>query len=146
MNFSKYIGRKVVFMESGQMCLAKVVEADLGVSGFRAVFVAVQSPATSNQLHQFCKSADENLVKSWSETAVFGERWSVFVGYREFLIEEYYWQASTLWGGGFRVFLDPLFIERFMQRDLSWLESFFKAEDLETETIEQNGVIADLVD
>jgi hypothetical protein len=44
-------------------------------------------------LHQFCKSADENLVKSWSETVVFGEQWSVFVQPKEFFLEEDYWQA-----------------------------------------------------
>lgn len=80
MNVSDYIGRTVVFIESGAMCLATVVEADLGDSRFKAVYAAIQSPATSCQLHQFYDEESEELVNSWSETAVFGERWSVSVG------------------------------------------------------------------
>ena len=46
-------------------------------------------------------------VESWSEAAVFGKRWEVSVGLDQFWHEDDYWQASFLWGGGFRVFFHP---------------------------------------
>jgi hypothetical protein len=128
MNISKYIGKQLIFVEAGKMCLATLIQAEYGTDGFSAVFSASKSPSLSCNLHRI-RYADEDAVSSWSESAVFGEHWEVLVTTSEFDYEQDYWQASFLWGGGFRIFLDQTFVERFISHDVSWLEEFFNQDD-----------------
>jgi hypothetical protein len=111
------------------MCLATVVGVEHTAEMFHATFEVCRSPQLSCQLRLFRKG-DESRVESWSESAVFGERWEVSVGLDQFWPEDDYWQALFLWGGGFRVFFKPALIERFTQRDVSWLDEIFDEDDV----------------
>jgi hypothetical protein len=88
------------------------------------------------------RAVGESRVESWSEAAVFGERWEVGVGPGQFWPEDDYWQATFLWGGGFRVFFKPTLIERFTQRDVSWLDEIFDPDEasLEEEETEDDDL------
>ncbi len=110
------------------MCLATLIQAEYGTDSFSAVFSASKSPSLSCNLQRI-RYADEDAVSSWSESAIFGEHWEVLVKTSEFDYEQDYWQASFLWGGGFRIFLAQKFVERFISHDVSWLEEFFNQDD-----------------
>lgn len=127
MKVSEYCGRQAIFIESGDACLAMLSEAELSAESFKATFVASDSPALSCELMRI-RMEGEGPVRAWSEVFPFGDRWGVCVTPREFFIEPENWQASTLWGGGFRVFFQPEYVERFIQHDVSWLDEFYNAE------------------
>jgi hypothetical protein len=118
------------------MCLATVVGVEYTAEMFHAVFEVCRSPQLSCRL-RFGRKVDESQVESWSESAVFGERWEVLVGPGQFWPEDDYWQALFLWGGGFRVFFNPALIERFAQRDVSWLDEIFEGDDASLEDEEE---------
>ena len=128
MSINKYLGRRAIFVESDAMCLATVVGVEYADEMFHAVFEVCRSPQLSCQLRLF-REVDESRVESWSESAVFGERWEVSVGLDQFWPEDDYWQVLFLWGGGFRVFFNPTLIERFAQHDVSWLDEIFDGDD-----------------
>jgi hypothetical protein len=128
MNARKYTGRSVIFIESGEMCLATVVSANYDAVGFKATFEASLSPARACELRQF-RQHQESLINQWSEKSPFGQRWDVSVSKKEFFHDTDHWQASFLWGGGFRVFLNQLFVERFINHDVAWLEEFYNCDD-----------------
>ena len=122
MNTSEYIGKQLVFIEAGQMCLATLIQAEYGTDGFRAVFSASKFPSLSFNLRGI-PCANEDAY--WSQLSFFGDDWEVFVNHSEFQYEQNYWQASFLWGGGFRIFFDQKFVDRFISHDISWLEEFY---------------------
>lgn len=128
MNTSEYIGKQLIFVEAGKMCLATLIQAQYGTDGFRAIFSASKFPSLSCNLRKF-RYANEDAVNCWSELSFLGEHWKVFVKPSEFYYAQDYWQASFLWGGGFRVFLDQKFVERFIAHDVSWLEEFFNQDE-----------------
>lgn len=132
MKVSEYRGRQAVFVESGDACLATVSEAEFSTEWFKATFVASHPPAPSCEL-KLSQMEGEDPVKSWSEVPPFGERWDVCVRPGEFFAGPEHWQASFLSGGGFRVFFQPDYVERFIRRDVSWLDEFYNAEDELTE-------------
>jgi len=101
MRTNKDLGRQAVFAESGAMCLATVVGVEHTAEQFTAPFEVCRSPRLSCRL-RLIRAVDESRVASWSASAVFGERWEVSVGLDQFVHEDDYWQASFLWGGGFR--------------------------------------------
>lgn len=128
MNIDTYIGKRAIFIESGQMCLVKIIACNDSNQKFTATCQADDSPGLSCELNVI-RMQNEDAVKSWSNSPVFGTCWDLSVSLNEFHYEEDYWQASFLWGGGFRVFFHPTFIERFLQRDVTWLEEYFNSED-----------------
>jgi hypothetical protein len=125
MNAIEYIGKSVVFIESGEMCLATVVSANYDAVGFKATFEASLSPALSYKFWQ----QQESLADPWSGEFPFGQCWDVSVSKKEFFFDADHWQASFLWGGGFRVFLNQLFVERFINHDVDWLEEFYNCDE-----------------
>jgi hypothetical protein len=133
---SAYLGRQAIFVESGAMCLATVVGVEHTAEQITALFAVCRSPRLSCRL-RLVRAVDESRVESWSASAVFGERWEVSVGLDQFRHEDDYWQASFLWGGGFRVFFHPALIERFAQRDVSWLAEVFDRDDASLEDEEE---------
>jgi hypothetical protein len=100
MNASEYIGRSVVFIESGEMCLATVVFANYDAIEFKATFEALLALA-----FKLCQQQD-SVIDPWSGDLPFGQCWDVSVSKKEFFYDTDHWQASFLWGGGFRVFLN----------------------------------------
>jgi hypothetical protein len=128
MNINCYIAKRAIFVESGQMCLAMVVDATYSSEEFTAIFEADDSPSLSCEL-KVIRRYDEDAVIAWSESAVFGARWNISVSSKEFYPEEDFWQANFLFGGGFRIFFNPIFIERFIGRDVTWLDEYFNAQN-----------------
>jgi hypothetical protein len=141
MSPSEHLGRRAIFVEAGAMCLATVVSVAHTAEWFTAGFEVCRSPQLSCQL-RLGRAVGESRVESWSEAAVFGERWEVGVGPGQFWPEDDYWQATFLWGGGFRVFFKPTLIERFTQRDVSWLDEIFDPDEasLEEEETEDDAL------
>jgi hypothetical protein len=127
MNPSDYNGKSVVFIESGEMCLATIVSAAYDTEGFKATFEASSSPAVACELRQFQQHQDGSNHR-WSEKSPFGQRWDVSASMKEFFHDPECWQASFLWGGGFRVFVNQLFVERFLNHDIAWLEDHARSD------------------
>lgn len=66
--------------------------------------------------------------ESWGTTPSeppFGETWDVMVSNKELYLHEDHWQASFLWGGGFRIFFHPDYVRRFASGDVTWHDEFY---------------------
>jgi hypothetical protein len=132
MDINAYVGKRAIFVESGRMCMATIADVHYSSEGLTAIFEAEHSPCLSCEL-RVIRTDNEDAVKVWLESAVFGVRWDIFVSSKEFFYEADYWQASFLFGGGFRVFFNPVFINRFIGRDVTWLEEFFNGQNEESD-------------
>jgi hypothetical protein len=78
---------------------------------------------------RFFRAPGDDPIEKALEEAPFGYEWGVEVSNKEFFLEDDHWQASFLWGGGFRIFFQPSFVSRFLTGDVTWLDEFYGDDD-----------------
>jgi hypothetical protein len=132
-----FVGRTAVFLESCHACLGVVETVDTDEERIRADFRLVPN---SFCCHLRCslKSGDDPIEERLAEPP-FGENWDVMVSNNEFYLDEDHWQASFLWGGGFRIFFQPDYVKRFASGDVTWLGEFYSDSDEEEEDETDGG-------
>ncbi|MFN0019305.1 MAG: hypothetical protein ACKVP0_13660 [Pirellulaceae bacterium] len=118
-----FIGRVAVFVETSQACLASVgkVESD---SERICVGFQVVPDSFGCRLRFFRQPGDDPIEELLTEPP-FGDAWDVMVSNKEFYLDDDHWQASFLFGGGFRAFFQPAFVQRFILGDVTWLDEFY---------------------
>ena len=131
-----YVGRPAVFIESSQACLGTVEKVECDAERVRAEFKLV--PHAFQCRLRFLRTPDGDPVEAVLQEPPFGETWDVMVSNREFFLENDHWQASFLWGGGFRVFFQPSFVRRFLTGDLRWLDEYYNDSEDENDAGRNN--------
>jgi hypothetical protein len=127
-NIKSYVGRSAVYIESSKACAATVVSADSNAQWNTAAFRLL--PGAFMCRLRFLRTPDDGPIEEVLEQAPFGNEWQVEVSDQEFFLDDDHWQASFLWGGGFRIFFQPSFVSRFLSGDVSWLDEFY-ADDID---------------
>jgi hypothetical protein len=122
-DFESKVGRKCVFVESGLMCLGIVESARFDQGNFFAAFKGV--PNTFACRYRKYQEADEAPIAETFNEPPLGDRWDVAVPEKDFYLDRDYWDASPSWGG-FKIFFDPEFVERFSRGDISWMQEFYE--------------------
>jgi hypothetical protein len=126
-NLKGYVGRSAVYIENSQACVGTVESVDSNAERISAAFRIV--PGTFMCGLRFIRTLGDDPIETVLEDAPFGTAWDVEVSNEEFLLEEDQWQASFLWGGGFRIFFQPSFVNRFLNGDVTWLDAFYADDD-----------------
>ncbi len=126
-NLKSYVGRSAVYMESSQACAATVVSAHSNAQRIMAAFRLLPG-AFMCRLRLF-RTPGDDPIEEILEQAPFGNEWRVEVSNQEFFLQEDHWQASFLWGGGFRILFQPSLVSRFLRGDVTWLDEFYGDDD-----------------
>ena len=121
------MGRTAVYIESSNACAATVVSADSNEQRITAEFKLL--PGTFMCRLRFIQMPGDDPIEEILEESPLGDEWEVGVSNQEFYLEDDHWQASFLWGGGFRIFFQPSFVSRFLSGDVIWLDEFYDGED-----------------
>ena len=129
-----FVGRAAVFVESGYAAAVTVEKAESGPERATATFRRIPD-SFHCLLRRVSKPGDgpiEEIPPAWP----FGESWDVEVSHAEFFVypERDHWQASFLWGGGFRVWFNPSFVARFLKGDVNWMHEFYRGDDHDEST------------
>lgn len=122
-NLTSYVGRSVVYIESSKACAATVESVFCNTERISATFRLIPG-AFMCRFRSFRTLGDER-VERVLEAAPFGNTWDIGVSNKEFFLEDDHWQASFLWGGGFRIFFQQSFVSRFLSGDVTWLDEFY---------------------
>lgn len=118
-----FVGRVAVYIESSHACLGTVEKVETDTERFRAHFKVV--PDSFRCKLRFIRHPDDGPIEERLVDPPFGDTWDVMVPNKEFYLEDDHWQALFLWGGGFRVFFQPTFIERFAAGDVTWIDTYY---------------------
>lgn len=127
-NFDQLLGKPLVLIESGHCCLAKLTSVSHDGNWFDAEFERNQHPSVACE-YGLISTAGEKPTLNWSPPLPFQSPWAVKVSSEEFYFEEEFWQAQFLWGGGFRVFFNPRYVEEFSRGSLDWLWQHYADEE-----------------
>ena len=122
-NLKSYVGRTAVYIESSQACAGIVESAASNMEKVTATFRLV--PGSFMRRLRFFQTPGDERIEKILEDAPFGNTWGVMASYKEFFLEDDFWQACFLWGGGFRIFFQPSFVNRFLTGDLVWIDEFY---------------------
>jgi hypothetical protein len=122
-SLESYVGRSAVFIESSEACLVTVEKVECDAERVRADFKLV--PHSFRCRLRFIRTLDDDPIEAVLQEPPSGESWNVMVRNKEFFLENDHWQASFLWGGGFRVFFQPSFVSRFLDGDVRWLDEYY---------------------
>lgn len=126
-DLKSYVGRSAVYIESSQACVTTVETAQSSADRMAAAFRLV--PGAFMCSLRFFRTSCDDPIETVLDEAPFGNEWQVEASETEFFLEDELWQASFLWGGGFRVFFQPSFVGRFLKADVAWLDEFYADED-----------------
>jgi hypothetical protein len=126
-NLKNYVGRSAVCIESSQACAVTVVSADSNAERISVAFRLI--PGAFMCRLRFFRTPGDDHIETVLEEAPFGNEWRAEVSNNEFFPEDDHWQASFLWGGGFRIFFQPSFVSRFLRGDVTWLHEFYGDDD-----------------
>jgi hypothetical protein len=126
-----FVGRTAVFIDTCQACLGTVDKVETDAERVRANFKLVPD-AFRCRLRFFQQPGDDPIEERLTEPP-FGDAWDVMVSNKEFYLDDDHWQASFLFGGGFRVFFQPAYVQRFASGDVSWLDEYYGDGDDEEE-------------
>lgn len=122
-----FVGRTAVFIEGRDACLGVVEKVEADEERVRADFRIVPD---SFRCHlRFWRAPGDEPIEERLAAPPFGETWDVMVSNKEFYLDEDHWQASFLWGGGFRIFFQPDYVKRFATGDVAWLDDFYSDGD-----------------
>ena len=115
-SLSVYLDRLCIYIEDGVFSVARLTTVDASDESLRATIEAV--PGCSLVCHY-----RENPPRFAEETHPIGDRWEVSQSWKWFGLNEGYWDGSVSWG--FRIFFIQDVIDRFLDRDLSWIDDYF---------------------
>ena len=133
-----FVGRVAVFIESGDTCLGTVENVVSDSECVRAAFKLV--PGSFRCRLRFLRHPGDDPIEERSAEPPFGDTWEATVSNKEFYLEDEHWQASFLFGGGFRAFFQPTFVERFAAGDVTWLDEYYgDGEDEDDEDANDGG-------
>lgn len=129
MDISKNIGQQALYIESGYICLATLIDVQCDADQITGVFEISEKAYPSCSLNRILEPGDDH-VSSWLDEPPFGERWSFTCTPRDFYADGNHWDISFLWGmGGVRIFFHPEFIEAFKLGKVEWLSKFYSGDD-----------------
>ncbi|MGV3720585.1 MAG: hypothetical protein ACO1SX_06705 [Actinomycetota bacterium] len=111
-----YTGRRCVFIEDGVFSVARVVEVGAAETGMEAVLEAVP------ELPLVCHYR-KDPPRFAEEPHPVGSRWEINRTWEWFYPGEEIWDESPY--SGFRILFASEVLERFLARDLSWVEEYF---------------------
>jgi hypothetical protein len=109
-------GRLCVYVEDGIFSLARVVKVSACDSGIEAVMEAVPE----RPLVCYYRETPPRFAE---EPHPVGDRWEISRDWKWFYPGEQVWDGSPYMG--FRALFAPDVVERFLARDLSWVEEYF---------------------
>jgi hypothetical protein len=118
-----FVGRTAVFIENSYACLAIVQTVKSDSEHVHATFGLV--PDSFRCRLRFIRQQADDPIEERLDAWPYGGSWNVMVSNKEFYLGDDHWQASFLWGGGFRVFFQPTFVQRFAAGDVSWLDEYY---------------------
>jgi hypothetical protein len=124
-DLKSYVGRSAVCIESSLACAATVESADSNAERITAAFRLI--PGAFMCRLRFFRTPHDDPIEKVLEEAPFGNEWQVMVSNKEFYLKNDHWQALFLWGGGFRIFFQPAFVDRFLRGDVAWLDEYYRA-------------------
>jgi hypothetical protein len=111
-----FVGRLCVYIEDGVFSIARVAAVSASEEGMEAVMEAV--PELSLVCHY-----REDPPRFAEEPHPIGERWEIG---RQW---EWFYPGDEVWDGspymGFRALFAKDVVERFLARDLSWIDDYF---------------------
>lgn len=134
-SLDRYLGRSCVFIESGAACVGTVETVEIAEGETSAVFRLV--PNSFRCRLRLFRSGSEDAIEHVLQEPPFGDTWSVMVSNKEFYVEDDHWQATFLFGGGFRIFFQPSFVKRFLTGDVAWLDEYYN--DVEQDDWDESG-------
>jgi len=111
-----YAGRRCVYIEGGEFSLAQVLRVQTSEQGMQAILEPLpECPLVCHYRENPCRFAEE--------PELLGHHWEIRKSWQCFYAEPDFWDGSLY--GGFRALFAPDVVERFMARDLSWVEEYF---------------------
>ena len=111
-----YVGRRCVYIEDGVFSIARVAAVSASDQSMHAVMEAVPD------LPLVCYYR-EQPPRFNAEAHPVGDRWEISQEWKFFYPDEEVWDGSPYMG--FRILFASDVVERFMARDLSWVEEYF---------------------
>ena len=127
-----FVGRIAVFVEAGEACLGKVESVDSSDEQVRARFNIV--PGSFCCRLRVIRQPGDDPIEEVLQQPPFGDSWDVLVSNEEFDLTDEHWSALFHWGGGFRVYFQAAFVERFAAGDVGWLYEFYNDDDDDLES------------
>jgi hypothetical protein len=112
----RYLNRRAVYIEGGTFCLVTVEAVETGSTGMRAVLS--QDPDISLVCHY-----REDPVRFADGEKPFGDRWEISKEWNWFYYSPDHWDGSPY--GGFHLIFSEQVIDRYLARDMQWVEDYF---------------------
>jgi hypothetical protein len=115
----KYIGRRAVYIEARMICVVVVESVEVTETHLRAIVRHDSENPLVCDYYLYNRTA-ENSSEAWSNESPFGERWQIEKAWEWFYYGKNDWDGSLYMG--FHLLFAPKTVEKFLSRDLSWIE------------------------
>jgi hypothetical protein len=110
------VGRPCVFIEDGTFCIARVAEVAASDVGMQALLDCIPDLSLSCLYRHRPPQFREGVYP-------FGSRWEIGKEWKWFYLNEDHWDGSPYMG--FHVLFAREVVERFLARDLCWIDDYF---------------------
>lgn len=130
-DLDEFVGRTSVFIDGGDACLG-IVDSVQNADGRITACFRVVPDSFRCRLRLICDLPDDNPIECVMDEPPFGDSWDISVSDQEFHSDHDHWQATFLFGGGFRVFFHNEYVSRFHAGDVRWLGEYYNGDDAES--------------